>query len=251
LKWLAVALLLLVSTSIGFVLYVPIAVLSDKPAAMASGSGAQLSPGTSIARGLAVFDDYLGADRPLNVAWRLSGLSAKPPGIGVKISVTGAARGQTDLVLSPLDATGRIRDGHLTAAIASLVDMSVFQLKGQVSINVTSATLNLRDRRLQALKGELLWEGAEIRLDEQIKFGNIHGRLSLADENQIEITLSALDSVVFLSGKIIVDAFNESAVLDLTVRPKPDAPGSLIAILEGWGTSNNGEYTIRRSLTLR
>ncbi|MGY3670866.1 type II secretion system protein N (plasmid) [Marinovum sp. KMM 9989] len=247
LVWLSLLLILSVSIAAGFVFYAPVAALSPRPASLLSPAGVTLSPEASLAQGGAV-TTLRGA--PLNLGWRLVGLSADPPGIGFDLATTGLVQGRADLIIAPASQTAQLKAGHFTAPVAAVLGLPEDRVDGQASVTLDSAAVRLRDRALMALQGQVVWQNAVIHLDAPIDLGDVHGRLTPAEDNRVRVVISNTGSETALSGSILIDIAQRNAELDLTVQPGKEAPQTLLAILDGWGARSGDLYTVQRTIAL-
>lgn len=236
-----------VSVAAGFAVYTPISALSPRPAAMLAPAGVTLSPEASFARG---GGEVATARGPLNLSWRLAGLSADPPGVGFDLVTTGILQGRSDLILAAANQTAQLKAGHFTASVAALLGLPKARIGGQASVTLDRALVRPRDRALLALQGRVIWQNAVIYLDAPIDLGTAHGQLAHAEDNRLRVVISNTGSDIALAGSIFVDIARNSAELDLTVQPGPEAPQTLLAILDGWGSRSGDLYTVQRTIAL-
>jgi hypothetical protein len=237
------------SAAVGFAVFTPVSVLSDLPAKQIEQQGGTLDVNASLGRGSAYFESLLptGAQQ---IDWWIDGISIAPAGIAYDLRLAGPLVGDARVIGSPLGPVAVIENGRFRSS-AKLFAGGSQRVEGQITIGLTRAEIAIPGGQLTDLSGQIQWQNAGVALEEQIALGTIHGALSATPQGGVRMVVSNAGVEVSVSGTITFEANWSTALLDLVVRPGTNASPTLLAILESWGTSDDGNaFAIRRQIAL-
>lgn len=158
--------------------------------------------------------------------------------------------GQADAVGSVQWGLGglRLRDVQASASLKNLLQLlgySFVPAQGQIGLRLRH--LHWDDGRLAALRGQLRVDDLSWDLGSKpLALGSLAANLGTDGNGALTAELSSLDGPLDVGGNAELAADGDYRV-NLSIKPKPDAPPTLVSLLRGLGSPDlSGAYRLRR-----
>lgn len=142
----------------------------------------------------------------------------------------------------------RLRDVRADASLKDLLQLAGYSfIPAQGQIGLRLGRLQWSDGRLVALRGQLRIDALNWDLGSTpLALGSLTANLGTDGQGALTAKLSSLDGPLDVGGDARLAADGEYRV-NLSIKPKPDAPPTLVGLLRGLGSPDlSGAYRLRR-----